>query len=164
MSRPQGYSRLQIVLHWTIALLIFVQLSINEPMQRAFFERLSGKPLNEIDGAQLHVIVGLTVLVLGIVRVTIRTLRGTPPPHKETPAILNWLAHATHMLLYGFIFGMPITGALAWFLGIPLAAVLHEIGRLILIPAIALHVIGALTEQFVFRNDSLQRMFKARAR
>ena len=164
MSRPQGYSRLQIVLHWTIALLIFIQLSINEAMQRAFFERLAGKPLNEIDGARLHVLVGLTVLGLAIVRVTIRTLRGTPPPHKETPAILNWLAHATRRLYYGFIFGMPITGAAAWFLGMPLAAELHEIGRLILIPAIALHVVGALTEQFVFGNDSLQRMLKARTR
>ena len=164
MARPLGYSRLQIFLHWTIAVLVFVQLSVNEAMQKAFFERLSSGRVAPVQGAQLHVIVGMTVLVLAIVRVVVRTIRGTPPAHKETPAVLNWLAHATHMLLYGFIFGMPITGAAAWFLGLPVAAELHEIGRLILIPAIGLHVVGALTEQLVFRNNSLERMVRPQAR
>jgi cytochrome b561 len=164
MAQPQGYSRLQIFLHWTIALMVLFQLTINEAMQAAFFDRLAGEQFDGARGALLHIVVGLTILVLATVRAIVRTIRGTPPAHKETPAILNWIAHATHMLLYGFIFGMPLTGAIAWFLGVPLAAELHEIGRLILIPAIGFHALGAFAEQFVFRNNSLERMLRPRAR
>ena len=70
------------------------------------------------------------------------------------------LATLYAVLLYGFIFLMPITGALAWFAGIEVSAELHELGRLVLIPAIGFHVLGALAEHFVFRNNSLSRMLK----
>jgi cytochrome b561 len=103
------------------------------------------------------------VLVLAAIRLTIRIIRGAPAPYKDTPVILSWLGHATHVLLYGFIFLMPLTGAIAWFFGIELAAEAHEIGRLILVPAIGFHVLGALAEHFVFRNDTLKRMLRATA-
>ncbi|MDB5473413.1 MAG: cytochrome b [Devosia sp.] len=161
MAKPTGYSRLQIFLHWSIAALVVFQLFFNQAMQHAFSNRLDGERLEQFDGALLHMIAGLTILALAIVRVTIRTTRGTPPAHKNIPAILNWLAHGTHMLLYGFIFAMPLTGAAAWFLGLEFAAELHEIGRLVLVPVIGFHVLGALAEHFVFRNNSLKRMLRA---
>jgi cytochrome b561 len=111
-------------------------------------------------GATLHIAVGVTVLVLAIIRLAIRLTRGAPAAHDDKPAIVNWLGYATHFLLYGFIFAMPLTGALAWFFGIELSAEIHEIGRLILIPTIGLHVLGALAEHFVFKNDSLMRMLR----
>jgi len=51
-----------------------------------------------------------------------------------------------------------VTGLVAWFGGVELSAELHELGRLVLIPAIGLHALGGLAEHFVFRNDSLRRM------
>ena len=162
MPQPRGYSRIQIVLHWTIAALVIFQLFVNEAMQRAFADRLDGQIENQ-NGALLHMVVGLAVLLLAIFRLVLRLLRGAPAPYKDTPAILRWLGHATHILLYGFIFLMPLTGATAWFLGLEFAAELHEIGRLILVPAIGLHVVGALVEHFVFRNDTLMRMLRATA-
>lgn len=162
MPQPRGYSRIQIVLHWTIAALVIFQLFVNEAMQRAFAGRLDGQIENQ-NGALLHMVVGLAVLLLAIFRLALRLMRGAPAPYKDTPAILRWLGHATHILLYGFIFLMPLTGATAWFLGLEFAAELHEIGRLILVPAIGLHVVGALVEHFVFRNDTLMRMLRATA-
>ena len=162
MPQPRGYSRIQIVLHWTIAALVIFQLFVNEAMQRAFAGRLDGQIENQ-NGALLHMVVGLAVLLLAIFRLVLRLLRGAPAPYKDTPAILRWLGHATHILLYGFIFLMPLTGATAWFLGLEFAAELHEIGRLILVPAIGFHVVGALVEHFVFRNDTLMRMLRATA-
>lgn len=162
MPQPRGYSRIQIVLHWTIAALVIFQLFVNEAMQRAFADRLDGQIENQ-NGALLHMVVGLAVLLLAIFRLALRLMRGAPAPYKDTPAILRWLGHATHILLYGFIFLMPLTGATAWFLGLEFAAELHEIGRLILVPAIGLHVVGALVEHFVFRNDTLMRMLRATA-
>ncbi|QDZ10675.1 cytochrome b [Devosia ginsengisoli] len=163
MPQPRGYSRIQIVLHWTIAALVIFQLFVNEAMQHAFADQLDGKQVEDENGALLHMVVGLTVLLLAAIRLIVRLLRGAPAPYKDTPAILRWLGHATHVLLYGFIFLMPLTGATAWFLGLEVAAELHEIGRLILVPAIGVHVIGALAEHFVFRNDTLMRMLRATA-
>jgi cytochrome b561 len=159
-GRSQGYSLPQIVLHWTIAALVVFQLVFNKPMQEAFDDRMDGEMSDEIGGALIHVAVGVTVLVLAIVRVAIRFTRGAPPAHRDKHAILIWIGYATHLLLYGFIFAMPLTGALAWFLGIEASAEIHEIGRLVLIPVIGLHVLGALAEHFVFRNDSLMRMLR----
>ena len=163
MSQPNGYSAIQIALHWTIAALVVFQLFVNEAMQNAFSDRLDGQVIDEFGGALLHMIVGLTVLCLASIRLVIRAVRGVPAPHTDAPAIFGWLGLATHILLYGFIFAMPLTGAIAWFFGIEFAAELHEMGRLILVPAIGLHVIGALAEHFVFRNDTLMRMLRASA-
>ena len=163
MAKPQGYSRIQIILHWTIAALVIFQLFVNEGMQHVFADRLDGESMDELGGALLHMVVGITILVLAAIRVIIRTIRGAPKPHQDTPAILGWLGHLTHMLLYGFIFFMPLTGAIAWFFGVEFSAELHEIGRLVLVPAIGFHVIGALAEHFVFRNDTLKRMLRATA-
>ena len=163
MPQPRGYSTIQIVLHWTIAALVIFQLFVNEAMQHAFADRLDGESVEDMAGALLHVSVGVTVLMLAALRLVIRAMRGVPRPHDDAPVILRWLGAATHLLLYGFIFAMPLTGAVAWFFGIELFAELHELGRLILVPAIGLHVIGALAEHFVFRNDTLKRMLRATA-
>ena len=163
MPQPRGYSRVQIALHWTIAALVIFQLFVNEAMQHAFADRLDGEPADELAGALLHMAVGVTVLVLAVIRLAIRLKRGVPPPHSDAPRLLGWLGLATHILLYGFIFLMPLTGAAAWFLGLEFSAELHEIGRLILVPAIGLHVIGGLVEHFVFRNDTLMRMLRPAA-
>lgn len=155
---PKGYSLAQIVLHWTIAALVIFQLVFNKPMQEAFDDRMDGDATDEMLGALVHMSVGITVLTLAVIRLAIRLQRGAPPAHNDKPAILNWIGYATHFLLYGFIFAMPLTGALAWFFGIEVSAEIHEIGRLILIPTIGLHVLGALAEHFYFRNNSLVRM------
>ncbi len=160
MAQPKGYSTIQIVLHWTIAALVIFQLFVNEAMQHAFSDRLDGERIDEMGGALLHIAVGIAILVLAAIRLVVRVMRGTPAPYQDTPALLNWLGHAVHILLYGFIFFMPLTGAIAWFFGVEYSAELHEIGRLILVPAIGLHVIGALAEHFVFRNDTLKRMLR----
>jgi cytochrome b561 len=157
---PEGYSFAQIVLHWTIAALIVFQLAFNRPMQEAFDDRMDGEVSGAIGGALVHAGVGITILVLAIVRVGIRLTRGVPPVHWDKPAVLVWIGYATHMLLYGFIFGMPLTGAVAWFFGVEASAEIHEIGRLVLIPTIGLHAIGALAEHFVFKNNSLIRMLR----
>jgi cytochrome b561 len=158
MAQPQGYSIVQIILHWTIAALIVLQLVVNEGVQRAFDSRLDGEAMAPGGDALLHVVVGVTILVLAVIRLSIRLVRGAPPVHHDKPEFLNWLGLATHYLLYGFIFAMPLTGAIAWFGGVELSAELHELGRLVLIPAIGLHVLGALAEHFVFKNNSLLRM------
>jgi cytochrome b561 len=156
----RGYSLLQIVLHWTIAVLIVIQLVFNEPIQEAFDDRLDGDATDAMGGATVHIAIGLTILALAIIRLAVRLKRGAPPAHEDTPAVLIAIGYLAHALLYLFIFAMPITGAIAWFGGVELSGELHEIGRLILIPLIGFHALGALGEHFVFRNDTLLRMLR----
>jgi len=160
-TSPDGYSLLQIVLHWSIAALVVFQLTVNEEVQKAFSDRVDGKQVDDELGALLHVGVGLTVLALAVVRLVVRFRRGAPEAHATNPRLVNLAGLVAHWLLYGFIFVMPITGAIAWFTGLEISAELHELGRLILIPLIGAHALGALAEHFVFHTNSLRRMLKA---
>lgn len=157
---PERYSGLQIGLHWTIAALVVLQLVYNEPMQRAFDDRVADGSLGLSGGAFVHVVAGSTVLLLAIVRILVRFRRGVPGAHAGKPMFVTWIGEATHIALYVMIFAMPLTGLVAWLFAIEGIAALHEIGRLLFIPIIGLHVVGALAEHFVFRNDGLMRMFR----
>lgn len=156
----RGYSLAQIALHWVIAALVVVQLLFNDPIQEAFDNQLDGVTTSAMGGALIHVTIGLTILLLACIRLVIRFTRGAPPVHKDAPLVLRAISYMVHALLYLFIFGMPLTGAIAWFGGVELSAEFHEIGRLVLIPLIGFHVLGAFGEHFVFRNDTLLRMLR----
>lgn len=159
-SAPNGYSLIQIVLHWTIAALVVLQLLVNEGIQDAFKDKADGGQVDGEIGAVLHIAVGLSIFALAILRLTIRLVRGTPAPHATNPPLVNLAGSAAHVLLYAFLFAMPLSGAIAWFGGIELSAELHELGRLVLIPLIGLHALGALAEHFVFKTDALTRMLR----
>lgn len=163
MPVTRGYSALQIALHWIIAGLVVMQLLVNEEVRAAFRDRLQGHEGMPDIGAMVHVVGGIAILVLALIRLCVRLLRGAPGIDKEVPFVLRFLAHLTHFFLYAFIIGIPLTGMLAWFGHSTVSAELHELGRLVLIPAIGAHVAGAVVEHFVFRNDTLKRMFKATA-
>jgi cytochrome b561 len=163
-ARPdrKGYSLLQIVLHWTIAVLVLVQLIFNEGMEEAWDAREDGDRTAAADeaGALLHIVVGASILILALIRLAIRMIRGAPPVPRQHPMPLRFVASATHVALYGFIILQPLLGASAWFLGIEEAAEIHELGPYIIIPLVTLHAAGALAEHFVFRTDVLKRMLR----
>jgi cytochrome b561 len=160
-AAPKGYSQLQILLHWTIAALVIFQLIVNRGMQDAFDDMMDGDQVGDLGWAVLHIGVGITILALAIVRVVVRLKRGAPAAHVSNPPVMNLIGFLTHLALYGFIFLMPLTGAIAWFGRSDFAAQAHELARLILIPLVVLHAAGAFAEHFVFRNDTLIRMLKA---
>jgi len=160
-SKPRGYSSLQIFLHWTIAALVIFQLLVNRGMQDAFDDMMDGDQVESGAWALLHICVGVSVLVLATIRVVVRLRHGAPPPEKGRPAVIEWLGTATHLALYGLIFFMPITGALAWFGRSEISAEVHEWTRLLFIGLIVLHVLGAFVEHFVFRNGTIMRMLKS---
>lgn len=156
----KGYSFAQVALHWLIAALVVFQLLVNEGVSDAYDGRLDGEPTSDEGWAMLHVGAGLTIMALAMVRLAIRIVRGAPPLHRDKPGPLIWLAGTTHVLLYGFILLMPLTGALAWFGLIESAGELHELGRWVLIPLVLMHAAGAMAEHFYFKNDSLVRMLR----
>lgn len=163
-SAPPGYSRLQVVLHWLIAGLVVGQFAVNAALRAAFGDRLAGDAAALEPGALFHIVSGLAILGLTLLRLAIRLIRGAPPPDAGIPPVIAALARVAHVALYGLLILMPLTGAIAWFSGSALSGTLHETGRLLFLPLIAGHVLGALTEHFVLRNDTLRRMLRATER
>jgi cytochrome b561 len=109
-------------------------------------------------GVILHVVFGVTILVLALWRIALRRKHGAPPLPDSHPAVLKIVAHANHYLLYALLVAMPLTGASAFFLGIEDAADIHEAGRTLLLILVGFHVLGALVEHFVMKSNVLRRM------
>ena len=79
-ARAGRYAAVAIVLHWLIALLIVLQVSLAW--------RMGGKPTPESFAVfQLHKSVGITVLFLSLIRLGWRLINPPPP---EPPGLQRW--------------------------------------------------------------------------
>lgn len=163
----EAYSRLQIALHWGTAGLILLQLVVNADIRAAFRGRLTGPGLEAgLDlptGATVHLAAGLLILMMSVLRLALRLLRGPVPPPAGAHPLLIAAGEWAHRGLYALLFFMALTGAGAWFLRNEVAAILHDAGRLALIALILLHILGALVEHFVIGNRVIRRMWPGAA-
>ncbi|WP_442579291.1 cytochrome b [Mesorhizobium sp. ASY16-5R] len=157
-----GYTATQILLHWVIAALVLFQLVIGEDIKPAYraFSQHSSPQNDDLINANIHVYVGLLVLLLALWRLAIRLLRGVPAPPPEENMLFKRIAMATHFLLYLFIFGMPITGALAWYFDLDAMGEIHEFAKPIIIAVVGLHAAAALWQHFFVKSDVLVRMLR----
>lgn len=62
--------------------------------------------------------------------------------------------------LYLFIFGMPVTGALEWYVGVRTMGEVHELAKPLIIIVVTLHAAAALWQHFFVKSDVLVRMLK----
>ncbi|MBN8831361.1 MAG: YceI family protein [Sphingomonadales bacterium] len=175
MSR---YSSVAIALHWVLALLLFFQLALGWRL-----EELEGLP--QFAAYQLHKTVGISILVLSLVRLAIRIGRPRPAPLPQ-PTLLAFLAEAVHWLLYVVMIGGPITGwiivstarikvptllfgSIPW-PHLPVGAgwngpaeAAHSLIGWMLVGLVVLHVAGALKHHLA-RQDLVGRMLPLRGR
>ncbi len=176
------YTRIAMLLHWAIALLILTNLALGL--------RLEGlKGGQQFAAFQLHKSIGITVLLLSLARIGWR-LAHRPPPFSERLSALERLAASiTHSLFYALMLLLPLTG---WVLvsasryNIPTllygiipwphigairgasaeyrtsiesaATATHETLAYTMIALVALHVAGALKHQFYDRDGTMLRM------
>jgi cytochrome b561 len=163
---PAGYSGTQILLHWVIAALVLFQLVFGEGMQDAYIAWAKGKELSAGDmlSANIHSVVGFSILTLAILRVIIRMVRGVPDAPAGQNGIKLWVAALTQVFLYAILFVMPITGALAWFAGYATMAQIHAFAKPLIILAVLVHFAGALMQHYVAKTNVLVRMMKPQAR
>jgi len=167
------YSPLAKLLHWSIALLIIVQLGIGWTMPEVHRETL---PVGEI---AWHLTVGVTIILLVAARVLWRLAR--PPLRSDDGR--GWLvraARATHALLYVLMIVVPLFGwanasSRDWAVGlaswlrlpqiVPAGSTLgHALGdvhanlAVVLAVLIGLHVAAGAYHHFVLRDDTVRRM------
>lgn len=101
-ARGARYSTLAIVLHWTIAALIILQIILAG--------RMEGRTPEAFAVVQFHKSIGITVLLLSLVRLAWRLLHPPPP---EPEALARWertLSTGVHWAFYAVMIGMPLTG------------------------------------------------------
>ena len=180
------YTRIAILLHWLIAILILANLAL-PTLWENFAPDDAVRPL-----INLHKSFGISVFGLAAMRLLWRVTH-TPPPFPED--YKRWetrLAHVVHISLYLFMFMVPLAGWImdsAWkdaaknpivFYGaIPfprlapvmnldpvtklsvhnLFELLHGLLAYILLALIVLHIAGAVKHQWIDRRREIQRMW-----
>ena len=96
------YAPIAILLHWLIAAAIVLQI--------ALAGRMEGHTPQAFAVTQLHKSVGITILLLSLVRLAWRL---THPPAPLPAAMPRWekrLAEIVHVGFYGIMIAMPLTG------------------------------------------------------
>lgn len=175
INTPQHrYSSVAIALHWIMAVLIignwFIPI-LTEAMAEDVHRSAMG----------WHKAIGITVLLLAVVRIAWRIVHPRPPLE---PTLRPWeraLAKTTYTLFYILIVAIPVAG---WIMvsagndgiaanilgiGVPtlpiadksageVAHEMHEILAFFMAGLVVLHVAGALKHHFVDSDGTLARM------
>ena len=152
-----------MALHWLVALLIAGQLIGGESMTAAFDGFLENTQIGTFDFilSKLHIFSGIAIWLFAAWRLYLRFTRGVPAHPEGQSKALTMLANVIHIVLYGALLVLPITGGLAWFLGSEMFGDWHSYAKIFILPPILLHVVGGLAQHFYFKNNVLRRMMKA---
>lgn len=97
------YNTLAMALHWLIAALIVGNIAL-----AWYFNTLTGLP--KIAPVQLHKSIGITVLLLSLMRLAWRLLAPPPPLPASVEGWARLAAGAVYGLFYVVMIGMPLTG------------------------------------------------------
>ena len=100
------YSRVAIALHWALAFLILLQIVLGWWMNEWVLDH---SPVQKtIEG--VHISVGLTILILVLVRIAWRLTHRPPLSTPSTPPWERWLSRGVHWLFYILMLALPLTG------------------------------------------------------
>lgn len=169
---PTRYHPALVVLHWLLALLLLGMLAYGSLVLAA----IPNAAPEKIDALRGHMVAGLLILVLTLLRLVLRLRTQRPPPASTGHAMLDRLTPVVHWVLYGLVFAMAASGiTMSALAGLP-AIVFNGVGALpasfdalapravhgivakLLMLLIAGHVGAALYHQFVRRDDLFSRL------
>jgi len=165
----QKYTKGNVIIHWLTAILIITLFPL-------------GKYLEELEAAdkmgllKIHAILGLTVLVLTIIR-SFMYFKSSRPPHLKTGSTINdkimvWI----HMAFYILMLGIGLSGVATMILGgygnglmandpslfanhgeLPSLGA-HNTMATILIVLLGMHVVGVIKHYVLTKENALKRM------
>jgi cytochrome b561 len=100
------YAPVAIWLHWILAALFLIQIGLGWYMNEALPDHT---PLqSKVEG--IHISLGLTILLLVVARIVRRLVYSAPPLPAGMPRWERALAHSSHLLFYGLMLALPLTG------------------------------------------------------
>lgn len=160
--------------HWLTVALFATQIGI-----ALYMEDLPRGP-DKLEWYARHKSIGLTILVLILLRLAWRRINQTPPLPEGTERWQRILAHGTQHTLYLILILMPVSGlVMSWAANYPISIyglftlpnlvapsdalkeameVTHEVFAWMVLGLVSLHVAGALRHHFVLKDDVLRRM------
>lgn len=175
MKTPEKYPALRIGLHWLMVLLLIAVYAAME-LRDIFPKDSSARDAMKT----WHYMLGLSVLMLVVIRLLARWLQPGPPA-LPGPAWQTRLAKVVVLALYIFMIGMPLAGWLILsaagkpvpFFGFELPALMgpdkalskqikdvHEAVATIGYFVIGLHAAAALFHHYVLGDSTLRRMWR----
>ncbi|MEP7155964.1 MAG: cytochrome b [Betaproteobacteria bacterium] len=174
----ERYTRTAMSLHWLIAVMLLISLSVG-----LYMTGLKLSP-DKLKLYSWHKWAGVTIFMLVVLRCVWRLFHTPPPLPASMPGWQKFSAEATHYLLYALMFAIPLSGWLmssakgfqtVYFGVLPLPDLLQknqELGELLesvhkylnytLIGVIVLHAAAALQHHFIVKDDVLRRMLPGR--
>ncbi|MBI5298032.1 MAG: cytochrome b/b6 domain-containing protein [Chloroflexi bacterium] len=169
---PRRYHPALVTLHWFMAAFILMMLAVG----RLLFPTLTDAA-QETSMAKTHMLIGLFLLVLVIVRFIVRLRTPKPAPATTGNALLDRIGIITHYLLYILILVMALSGVGTMLaagltpilsgspmpvpehlLGFPPYAV-HGLTGWLLLALLALHIGATGFHLFIKKDNLLARMW-----
>jgi cytochrome b561 len=171
------YHGVLVALHWLLGLMILVGLF----MGTFALEPVPNSDPAKVDGLRGHMINGMLIGGLMILRLIVRVRTSHPPAAPTGMAWADTIAPWTHWALYALVFVMVASGfAMSLMAGLPgivfggngqplpetfdvfWPRAIHGIAAKLLIALVVLHVAAALYHQFVKGDGLFRRMWFGR--
>lgn len=179
-NSSESWGSIAILLHWLVALLVIGMMVLG------WVAVTEESRLTQYGLFKWHKSIGMLVLGLVLFRLLWRLLNPTPALPAHVKPWERWAARTTHLLLYGVMIAMPLSG---WVMNgaadfpfkifgvVPLPALvgpnedletvtktIHLALFWLLAVALTLHIGAALKHHFIERDAVLLRMLPGRGR
>jgi cytochrome b561 len=99
----QRFTPLQRLLHWLMAVCILTMLFIGVGMVSTTMPKY-------LTLVSIHKPLGISILVLALIRLAVRLRYGAPALPADLPEPMKLAAHLSHYALYALMIGMPLLG------------------------------------------------------
>ncbi|WP_345814195.1 cytochrome b/b6 domain-containing protein [Paraburkholderia sp. PREW-6R] len=97
------FSPLQRALHWIMAVCILAMLFIGVGMVSTIGQ-------DYLSLVSIHKPLGITILVLALIRLVVRFVRGSPPLPASMPEPMKLAAYLSHIAFYILMIALPLLG------------------------------------------------------
>ncbi|MFF7177323.1 cytochrome b/b6 domain-containing protein [Streptomyces sp. NPDC008121] len=179
MASSAGYRPLTKVLHWSVVVAFAAQFAVGYLLASEGSGHGRGRgrgrggdsgrgrgrggddrydPFGDDALLTTHVVLGVTIIALGVARLVCRRVLPLPPWAPTLSTAERRLAHRTESALYWLTFLVPASGLALLVAGDDDVLPLHVAAHIAFFVALGLHVGLVLKHQFVDRDRLLRRM------
>lgn len=175
LNSPLQFGGVAKLFHWGMAIILIGMLALGLYMHQLPLT------MQKFELYALHKSIGITALVLALLRLGWRAIDRPPGALPQTPASQEKLAGAAHWALYGLMIALPLSGwlmaaasatAVDWFntgfvIPNPIGAddgvritlrIIHDLLGKLLMAVVVIHVGAALKHHLMDKDATLRRM------
>jgi cytochrome b561 len=176
-SEPSTYSPAARRYHWITAGFVFCLFPVGLVMSDRSARDIWDGTTNALYSG--HKLAGFTLLIIVLLRLGYRLVKGAPPPDPTIPPLLKLAGHLTHWAVYALLLLVPMLGwigislfpALGIFGLFSLPSItpvdpalskqvlaLHGLSARLLMALVVLHIAAALWHHVIRKDTTLRRM------